>query len=69
VAFGWNAAASKVNAAGQVEGICVSTGMAFDPAFYYHRPVSKFAAHGYGPLIYAASEVFSLLDKGGIQNQ
>jgi len=64
VALGWNAAASKVNAAGQVEGTCVGTGMAFDPAFYYHRPVSKFAAHGYGPLIYAASEVFRLLDKG-----
>ena len=64
VALGWNAAASKVNAAGQVEGTCVGTGMAFDPAFYYHRPVSKFAAHGYGPLIYAASEVFRLLEKG-----
>ncbi len=64
VALGWNAASSKVNAAGQVEGTCVGTGMAFDPAFYYHRPVSKFAAHGYGPLIYAASEVFRLLDKG-----
>ena len=64
VALGWNAVASKVNAVGQVEGTCVGTGMAFDPAFYYHRPVSKFAAHGYGPLIYAASEVFRLLDKG-----
>jgi rhamnogalacturonyl hydrolase YesR len=64
VALGWNAVASKVNAAGQVEGTCVGTGMAFDPAFYYHRPVSKFAAHGYGPLIYAASEVLELLNKG-----
>ncbi len=64
VALGWNAASSKVNAAGQVEGTCVGTGMAFDPAFYYHRPVSKFAAHGYGPLIYAASEVLELLNKG-----
>lgn len=64
VALGWNAASSKVNAVGQVEGTCVGTGMAFDPAFYYHRPVSKFAAHGYGPLIYAASEVLRLLEKG-----
>jgi rhamnogalacturonyl hydrolase YesR len=63
-ALAWNAAASKVNAEGQVEGTCVGTGMAFDPAFYYHRPVSKFAAHGYGPLLLAASEMYKLLDKG-----
>jgi hypothetical protein len=38
--------------------------MAFDPAFYYHRPISKFAAHGYGPVILAAGEMYKLLDKG-----
>lgn len=63
-ALAWNAAASKVNAEGQVEGTCVGTGMAFDPAFYYHRPISKFAAHGYGPVILAAGEMYKLLDKG-----
>ncbi len=63
-ALAWNAASSKVNEEGQVEGTCVGTGMAFDPAFYYHRPVSKFAAHGYGPLLLAASEMYRLLDKG-----
>ena len=47
----WNAVSTKVNAAGQVEGTCVGTGMAFDPAFYYHRPVNSFAAHGYGPVL------------------
>jgi rhamnogalacturonyl hydrolase YesR len=59
----WNAVASKVNDMGQVEGTCVGTGMAFDPAFYYHRPISKFAAHGYGPTILAGSEVILLLKK------
>lgn len=63
-ALGWNAVSTKVNDAGQVEGTCVGTGMAFDPAFYYHRPVSKFAAHGYGPVIYAASEIYRLLGMG-----
>ena len=63
-ALGWNAVSTKVNDAGQVEGTCVGTGMAFDPAFYYHRPVSKFAAHGYGPVIYAASEIYRLLGTG-----
>ena len=66
-ALGWNAVSTKVNELGQVEGTCVGTGMAFDPAFYYHRPVSKFAAHGYGPVIYAASEMYRLLGAGSFR--
>ncbi|MEO5562407.1 MAG: glycoside hydrolase family 88 protein, partial [Chitinophagaceae bacterium] len=38
----WSAVSTKVNATGQVEGTCVGTGMAFDPAFYYYRPVNVF---------------------------
>ena len=57
----WNAVASKVNAKGQVEGTCVGTGMAFDPAFYYHRPVNVYAAHGYGPTLFAGAEIYQLL--------
>jgi unsaturated rhamnogalacturonyl hydrolase len=57
----WNAVSTKVNAKGQVEGTCVGTGMAFDPAFYYHRPTSPFAAHGYGPVLLASSEVLQML--------
>jgi unsaturated rhamnogalacturonyl hydrolase len=57
----WNAVSTKVNDAGQVEGTCVGTGMAFDPAFYYHRPISPYAAHGYGPTILAGAEVIQLL--------
>ena len=59
----WNAVATKVNAQGQVEGTCVGTGMGFDPAFYYHRPINTFAAHGYGPTILAGSELIQLLKK------
>jgi unsaturated rhamnogalacturonyl hydrolase len=59
----WNAVATKVNDKGQVEGTCVGTGMAFDPAFYYHRPVNVFAAHGYGPLILAGAEMYKLVEK------
>ncbi|MFG4004830.1 glycoside hydrolase family 88/105 protein [Flavobacterium aquidurense] len=61
VLLAWNAVASKVNDKGQVEGTCVGTGMAFDPAFYYHRPVNVFAAHGYGPVLLAGAEVILLL--------
>lgn len=61
VLLAWNAVASKVNEAGQVEGTCVGTGMAFDPAFYYHRPINKYAAHSYGPLLLAGAEMITLL--------
>lgn len=57
----WNACQTKVNAQGQVEGTCVGTGMGFDPAFYAYRPVHKMAAHGYGPMIWAGSEIIRLL--------
>ncbi len=57
----WNYVSSKVNTLGQVEGTCVGTGLAFDPAFYAYRPVSKFAAHGYGPTIWAGAEVYQLV--------
>lgn len=59
----WNAVSTKVNAKGQVEGTCVGTGMAFDPAFYYHRPVNVYAAHGYGPVILAGAEIYQLLNQ------
>lgn len=57
----WNAVSTKVNDKGQVEGTCVGTGMAFDPAFYYYRPVNVYAAHGYGPVLLAGAEVYTLL--------
>jgi unsaturated rhamnogalacturonyl hydrolase len=61
VVLAWNAVASKVNAKGQVEGTCVGTGMGFDPAFYYYRPVNLYAAHGYGPVLLAGAEMITLL--------
>jgi unsaturated rhamnogalacturonyl hydrolase len=59
----WNAVTTKVNEKGQVEGTCVGTGMAFDPAFYYHRPINVFAAHGYGPTLLAGAEIIAMLQK------
>ena len=57
----WNAIATKVTEKGQVEGVCVGTGMGFEPAFYYYRPVNVYAAHGYGPVLFAGAEVINLL--------
>ena len=59
--LGWNAVSTKVSDIGQVEGTCVGTGMGFDPAFYYFRPTSPYAAHGYGPVLFAGAEVIELL--------
>jgi len=61
VQLGWNAITTKVNAQGQVEDTCIGTGMGFDPAFYYYRPVSVFAAHGYGPVLLAGAETINLV--------
>ena len=58
--IGWNAVAQKVNARGQVEGTCVGTGMGWEPVFYAYRPVSVYAAHGYGPVLLAGAEMIAL---------
>lgn len=63
----WNAVSTKVNQQGQVEGTCVGTGMGFDPAFYCYRPVSSYAAHGYGPVLLAGAEIYRLLQKHPFQ--
>jgi rhamnogalacturonyl hydrolase YesR len=57
----WNAVSTKITNEGLVEGTCVGTGMAFDPAFYYYRPNSAYAAHGYGPVLLAGAEIIHLL--------
>ena len=58
----WEAVSSKINAKGEVEDVCVGTGMGFEPAYYAYRPVSVKAAHGYGPAIWAGAEMIKLLN-------
>ncbi len=65
--LGWHGVTTRVNERGEIEGTCVGTGMAFDPAFYYYRPVNIAAGHGYGPFIYAGSEVYRLLKEQNIK--
>jgi hypothetical protein len=66
-ALAWNAVATKVNDKGEVEGVCVGTGMGFDPAYYYYRPVNVFAAHGYGPVLLAGAEIARMVKKGPLK--
>ncbi|MDI1336331.1 MAG: glycoside hydrolase family 88 protein [Lacunisphaera sp.] len=69
VSLGWNAVTLQVNAQGQVENTCVGTGLAFDPMFYYYRPVSVYAAHAYGPVLLAGAELLALRSgKGAAAN-
>jgi rhamnogalacturonyl hydrolase YesR len=63
---GWNAVAGKVNARGQVEGTCVGTNFALDLPYYYFRPASPLAAHGYGPVLLAGAEMLHLLQSKDI---
>jgi unsaturated rhamnogalacturonyl hydrolase len=60
----WNAVTTQVNTQGQIENVCVGTGMGFDPAFYYARPVSPFAPHGPGPVLLAGAEMIGLAKSG-----
>lgn len=57
----WNYVQAHITERGQVEGTCVGTGLAFDPAFYAYRPVNNYAAHGYGPVLWAGAEIYHLL--------
>jgi unsaturated rhamnogalacturonyl hydrolase len=61
VLLAWHAITTRIHPDGQVEGTCVGTGMGFDPAFYYYRPQSVYAAHGYGPVLLAGAEVIELV--------
>lgn len=58
---GWQGISKNINELGQVEDTCVGTGLGFEHGFYYKRPVSVFAAHGYGPVLLAGAEMIELV--------
>jgi rhamnogalacturonyl hydrolase YesR len=58
---GWQGIVPQVNEEGGVENTCVGTGLGWTNTFYANRPVSVFAAHGYGPVLLAASEIMQLV--------
>jgi rhamnogalacturonyl hydrolase YesR len=60
---GWNGLTTKVNSTGQVEGTCIATGLGWDDTFYLNRPTDVNAAHGYGPIFLAGSEIIRLLQQ------
>lgn len=58
---GWNGLSTRINDKGQVEGTCVGTTFASDQVYYYNRPTSVDALHGYGPTLLAGAEMIKLL--------
>ena len=58
---GWNALSARIDAHGRVEGTCVQTTFASDQVYYYNRPTSTTAMHGYGPMLLAGAEMIRLL--------
>jgi len=66
---GWNALAARIDAQGRVEGTCVGTTFASDQVYYYNRPVSTAAMHGYGPTLLAGAEMIRLLNNPAIDIQ
>jgi rhamnogalacturonyl hydrolase YesR len=66
---GWIGVTTRVNAKGQVEGTCVGTTLASDHVYYYNRPQSVYATHGYGPVLLAGAEVIRLLRNPAIDVQ
>ncbi|MEJ2615559.1 MAG: glycoside hydrolase family 88 protein [Ignavibacteriaceae bacterium] len=63
---GWDALTSRVTSNGEVEGTCWGTTFAGDIVYYYHRPASAKASHGYGPVLLAGAEMINLLNNNKI---
>jgi rhamnogalacturonyl hydrolase YesR len=66
---GWIGVTMRVNTRGQVEGTCVGTTLASDHVYYYNRPQSVYATHGYGPVLLAGAELIRLLQNPAIDIQ
>ena len=57
---GWEGVASKILPDGEIEGVCVGTGVNDDLVFYYHRPAPTNDPHGTGAVLLAGVEVSRL---------
>jgi rhamnogalacturonyl hydrolase YesR len=66
---GWNALSARIDAQGRVDGTCVGTTFASDQVYYYNRPTSALALHGYGPTLLAGAELIRMLGNPAIDIQ
>ena len=66
---GWIGLSTRINDKGQVEGTCVGTTFASDHTYYYNRPTSVHALHGYGPTLLAGAEMIKLINNPAFEVQ
>lgn len=59
---GWSGLTTRIGPNGEVEGTCVGTTFASDQVYYYNRPASNAALHGYGPMMLAGAEMIKMLN-------
>ncbi|MDR1723210.1 MAG: glycoside hydrolase family 88 protein [Tannerella sp.] len=63
-AQGWEGVAIRILADGQVEGICMGTGISTAVSYYANRPTPLNDIHGLGAILLAGSEMLKLYAKG-----
>jgi rhamnogalacturonyl hydrolase YesR len=61
--LGWAGIKSKVQPDGQVQDICVGTGIKDDLGFYYERPTELNDIHGLGAVLLAGVEILKMNQK------
>lgn len=61
---GWEGVSSKILADGQVEDICMGTGINTANYYYANRPAPLNDIHGLGAILLAGSEVMKMYQKG-----
>jgi len=66
---GWLGVSAQIDDQGRVGNTCVATTFASDQAYYYNRPVSVYALHGYGPVLLAGAEMIRLVGNPAFEIQ
>lgn len=61
--LGWQALSSAIDDEGALMGRCALKGMAFDPAYYAYSSDETTTSQGYGAVIGAGAEIYTLLGK------
>lgn len=61
-ADGWDGLVTKIQPDGQIESICMGTGVENNIGFYYERPAKLNDFHGLGAVIFASVEMIKLYE-------
>jgi len=64
---GWNGLTMYITPEGEIENMCAGTTFSADMVYYYHRPASREALHGYGPVLLAGSETIRLINNPNLR--